>query len=113
MAPAAPAAPSAAPSGGARPDDISFGAADATLALIALSVAIMLGRPVLFRQQRVGRDGRLFEVLKFRTMRPDRRATRLDVIHARRATRVGELSLAALQGGELSIPEGTDDDGAA
>ena len=36
-APAAPAAPSAAPSGGARPDDISFGAADATLALIALS----------------------------------------------------------------------------
>ncbi len=34
---AGPVAPSAAPSGGPRPDDISFGAADATLALIALA----------------------------------------------------------------------------
>lgn len=56
------------------------------MALIALAVAVGLGRPVLFRQQRVGRDGRLFEVLKFRTMRPDRRGQRLDVIHDRRLT---------------------------
>jgi len=56
------------------------------MALIAGAVAVQLGRPVLFRQRRVGRDGVPFEVLKFRTMRPDRRGQSLDVIHDRRAT---------------------------
>jgi exopolysaccharide biosynthesis polyprenyl glycosylphosphotransferase len=38
--------------------------------LVAIAVAIKLGSrgPVFFRQQRVGRDGRVFEMLKFRTM---------------------------------------------
>jgi len=38
--------------------------------LVAIAVAIKLDSrgPVFFRQQRVGRDGRLFEMLKFRTM---------------------------------------------
>lgn len=39
---AAPAAPAAAPSGAARPDDIGFDAADATLALIALSAKMRI-----------------------------------------------------------------------
>jgi lipopolysaccharide/colanic/teichoic acid biosynthesis glycosyltransferase len=56
------------------------------MAVIAGVVALTMGRPVLFRQQRIGLDGEPFEVLKFRTMRPDRRATRLDVIHDRRRT---------------------------
>jgi exopolysaccharide biosynthesis polyprenyl glycosylphosphotransferase len=34
----------------------------------ALGVVVTLGRPVFFRQRRVGRDGREFEMLKFRTM---------------------------------------------
>jgi lipopolysaccharide/colanic/teichoic acid biosynthesis glycosyltransferase len=38
------------------------------LALTAL-VAVSLGRPVLFRQQRPGRFGRPFTLVKFRTMR--------------------------------------------
>jgi exopolysaccharide biosynthesis polyprenyl glycosylphosphotransferase len=37
-------------------------------ALLALAVRLSSPGPVLFRQQRVGRDGRLFEMLKFRTM---------------------------------------------
>ena len=34
----------------------------------ALAVLVMDGRPVLFRQTRIGRDGRPFELLKLRTM---------------------------------------------
>lgn len=39
------------------------------LAGIALAIRITLGRPIFFRQVRIGRDGRSFEMLKFRTMR--------------------------------------------
>jgi exopolysaccharide biosynthesis polyprenyl glycosylphosphotransferase len=41
--------------------------------MLAIAVAIKLndGGPVFFRQQRVGRDGNLFGVLKFRTMSVD------------------------------------------
>jgi fatty acid synthase, bacteria type len=42
VAPAVAAAPPAAPSGGPRPDDIPFDAADATLALIALSAKMRI-----------------------------------------------------------------------
>ncbi len=42
------------------------------LLISAAAVAISLGRPVLYRQVRVGRDGRPFEMLKFRSMRPPR-----------------------------------------
>jgi exopolysaccharide biosynthesis polyprenyl glycosylphosphotransferase len=36
----------------------------------ALAILLTLGRPLFFRQLRVGRDGRTFEMLKFRTMKP-------------------------------------------
>jgi exopolysaccharide biosynthesis polyprenyl glycosylphosphotransferase len=41
------------------------------IAFVALFVLVVAGRPVLFWQQRVGRDGELFRMVKFRTMRPD------------------------------------------
>lgn len=50
------------------------------LAAVALLVRVTMGGPVLFRQTRLGRDGVPFEVLKFRTMKPDRRADGLDRI---------------------------------
>jgi Bacterial sugar transferase/CoA-binding domain len=39
------------------------------IAASAVVVWISLGRPIFFRQVRVGRDGRPFEMLKFRSMR--------------------------------------------
>ena len=65
---------------------VVLGAAAVPMVLIATVIAATMGRPVLFRQQRIGADGEPFEVLKFRTMRPDRRAQRLDVIRDRRRT---------------------------
>lgn len=40
------------------------------IAIVAALVAVRLGRPVLFRQPRPGRDGRIFTLLKFRSMLP-------------------------------------------
>jgi exopolysaccharide biosynthesis polyprenyl glycosylphosphotransferase len=44
------------------------------LAAVAVAVLLSGGRPIFFRQTRVGRDGHRFEILKFRTMHgvPDR-----------------------------------------
>ncbi len=44
------------------------------LALIGLSVWASCGRPVLYRQERMGLDGRLFHMLKFRSMCEDSEA---------------------------------------
>lgn len=61
----------------------------APLQLATASVVLAAhGRPVLFRQQRPGRDGVVFELVKFRTMRhPD--ATH--VTDAERLTRAGRI----------------------
>ena len=40
------------------------------LALIALAVRLETGPGVIFRQQRVGRDGVFFELMKFRSLKP-------------------------------------------
>jgi len=66
---------------------------------IAVLVARALGRPVLFRQQRPGRDGKPFVLFKFRTMRePDEArdlltdVQRLTLLGARlRSTSLDEL----------------------
>ena len=39
------------------------------LLALALATLLSLGRPIFFRQPRVGRDGKEFEMLKFRSMR--------------------------------------------
>jgi exopolysaccharide biosynthesis polyprenyl glycosylphosphotransferase len=45
----------------------------------ALAVLVKMGRPIFFRQMRVGRDGRSFEILKFRSMRPADAEVELDL----------------------------------
>jgi len=55
-------------------DIVVSGAALALLAPVllvtALAVRVEIGRSVLFRQERVGRDGRRFTLLKFRSLHP-------------------------------------------
>ncbi len=59
-------------------------------AAVAAAVAVRLGRPVLFRQERPGLGGRPFTILKFRTMLPVDAATgRVD--DASRMTRLGRF----------------------
>jgi lipopolysaccharide/colanic/teichoic acid biosynthesis glycosyltransferase len=55
--------------------DVTFAAIFLLLAsplLLLISAALLLtgGRPLFYRGERVGRDGRIFEMLKFRTLRP-------------------------------------------
>jgi lipopolysaccharide/colanic/teichoic acid biosynthesis glycosyltransferase len=60
------------------------------IAVVAGLVFLLLGRPILFRQQRAGRYGRAFTILKFRTMRdPD--PTRGLITDADRLTPFGRL----------------------
>jgi lipopolysaccharide/colanic/teichoic acid biosynthesis glycosyltransferase len=84
------------------------------LFLVALLQLATNGRPVLFVQQRVGLDGAVFNLLKFRTMKPegtagpsitargDPRITRLG--RALRATKLDELpQLLNVLGGQMSV----------
>ena len=63
------------------------------MALIALAVKLDSPGPVWFRQERVGRAGRLFRIHKFRTMRHDPAGSGLQITVGadRRITRVGQF----------------------
>jgi lipopolysaccharide/colanic/teichoic acid biosynthesis glycosyltransferase len=41
------------------------------LVLVAAGILLTSGRPLLYRGARIGRDGRLFDMYKFRTLAPD------------------------------------------
>ncbi len=45
------------------------------LAAIAAAIYVSSGGPVLYRQKRMGHDGRVFEMMKFRSMKNDAEAT--------------------------------------
>jgi sugar transferase (PEP-CTERM system associated) len=45
------------------------------MALVALAVKLSSKGPVLFQQERVGKDGKIFKLFKFRSMRTDAEAT--------------------------------------
>ncbi len=62
------------------------------MGLTALAVRLSSRGPILFRQLRVGRDGRPFEILKFRSMRVnDDSNTRWSVDDDDRVTKVGRF----------------------
>ena len=61
------------------------------LGIIALAIQINSGRPILFRQFRLGKAGRPFSLIKFRTMRPvERPTTEWADDNVDRITRVGK-----------------------
>jgi lipopolysaccharide/colanic/teichoic acid biosynthesis glycosyltransferase len=62
--------------------------------LVVLAGALVLltsGRPALFRQERVGRGGRLFRICKLRTMRPAAETLQLTGKDNARVTRFGRF----------------------
>src|ERR1700735_4903798 len=61
------------------------------LLLIAISIVVEAGFPILFTQDRVGRLGKRFRVKKFRTMRPSKGASAITVGGDSRITRVGHI----------------------
>lgn len=63
------------------------------VALVALYVLLRSGRPLIYRQTRVGRDGQVFQVVKFRTMVTDAESDGL----ARLATEHDERVVPALR----------------
>jgi exopolysaccharide biosynthesis polyprenyl glycosylphosphotransferase len=50
------------------------------MALTALAILVLDGRPILFRQQRMGRHGVPFTMFKFRTMVPDAEVRMIDLL---------------------------------
>lgn len=61
------------------------------LAGLALAIWLSMGRPVFFRQERPGFQGRPFRILKFRTMREARDARGQLLPDGQRLTRLGAL----------------------
>jgi len=61
------------------------------LGLVALAVKCSSAGPVLFRQVRVGRDGRPFRIAKFRSMRVDEAGPQVTAGGDARVTPVGRL----------------------
>ena len=59
------------------------------IGVIALAVRVSVGRPVIYRQRRLGLGGHPFELLKFRSMRHPAPGRENPVHDAERITRVG------------------------
>jgi exopolysaccharide biosynthesis polyprenyl glycosylphosphotransferase len=73
------------------------------MVLAALAILLSLGRPLFFRQVRVGRDGRTFAMLKFRTMRPAAEAE----LGAQSLDLPPDTAPGGVEGGDRRTPLGT------
>ena len=61
------------------------------IVVFGLAIALTSGRPILFRQRRVGRDGRLFDLYKLRTMRAFENGPKITSRDDARITRLGRV----------------------
>lgn len=71
---------------------IGFAVAIPVILLTWIAIAIVMpGAPAIFRQKRVGKDGRLFTLVKFRTMRPAHGGSSVSVAGESRITPLGAV----------------------
>lgn len=61
------------------------------IALLSLLIVATSGRPILFRQPRVGRNGRVFDLYKLRTMRVSESGPQVTSRGDARITRLGQV----------------------
>lgn len=61
------------------------------LAMLALAILLETGRPILFRQKRIGRGGAPFPLCKFRSMRTEMPGTKITAGSDARVTPVGRF----------------------
>ena len=61
------------------------------IVVIVLAIAASSGRPVFFRQKRVGRGGRMFDLYKLRTMKPNAEGVQITSRDDKRITRLGRF----------------------
>jgi exopolysaccharide biosynthesis polyprenyl glycosylphosphotransferase len=61
---------------------VAFALLAPVLGALAVAVWVSSGRPILYRQERIGRDGKRFDMLKFRSMRPAVAQTDVEVLVA-------------------------------
>lgn len=59
--------------------------------LVAICIKVKMPGPILFRQQRVGREGRLFTMVKFRTMLVNHGGNSVSVAGESRITPLGSV----------------------
>ena len=57
--------------------------------VVAILILVKMGGPVLFKQQRVGKDGKQFTLAKFRTMKADHGGSSVSVAGESRITPLG------------------------
>lgn len=61
------------------------------MVLIAILVRVSLGKPIFFRQERIGLGGRPFNIIKFRTMRAATDADGENLADEERLTAIGRI----------------------
>ena len=61
------------------------------IVLFGLAIALTSGRPILFRQRRVGRNGHVFDLYKLRTMRASENGPKITSRDDARITRLGRV----------------------
>ena len=61
------------------------------VAVIALLVLIFMGKPIIFKQERTGKDERIFYIYKFKTMKDTRDKNGILLPDEERRNRFGEL----------------------
>src|SRR5882762_1394873 len=61
------------------------------IVVMTLAIAASSGRPVFFRQKRVGRGGRTFDLYKLRSMKPNAEGVQITSRDDKRITRLGRF----------------------